>query len=281
MQGNIKKLKNWEEFVSKKYQARHARNEELSIQQQFFLRQWVRLWVRFRIYRTKKNLCQIQENFTMLNQEAVLERSRILSRCNSGLPRNTQNCTTIMGNVFERPPAQEGQHTTILRNSMNFTSSSQELRSDVSETARREREQKKETFPYMDSVTHFQSWCGLRGHIGETCCDFSGSFATKKSKKQKQNKTTIFFNKKSNQKNSRKINFFGGWNFCWKFKIEKIKKSKYTKKEKETPKGELPERLQIASSQSFSSTSLLLFSSSSPSPGLLCDESFKSCGDPR
>ena len=33
--------------------------------------------------------------------------SRTLPRCDSGLPRNTQNCTGILENVSERPPARE------------------------------------------------------------------------------------------------------------------------------------------------------------------------------
>ena len=42
------------------------------------------------------------------DQTSTIVSSRTLPRCDSGLPRNTQNCTGIMGNAFERPPVQEG-----------------------------------------------------------------------------------------------------------------------------------------------------------------------------
>ena len=67
----------------------------------------------------------MQENFLILNQAThVLDQtstilsSRKLPRCDSGLRRNTQNCTSIMGDVFERPPAQEGLSSTIFHNSL-------------------------------------------------------------------------------------------------------------------------------------------------------------------
>ena len=70
----------------------------------------------------------------------------MLSR-DSGLPLDTQNGTVITGHVFERPPAQGGPPSTIFNNSKNLTSSSQELRPDTTETARRrESEMKRELF---------------------------------------------------------------------------------------------------------------------------------------
>ena len=57
------------------------------------------------------------------DQTSTILSSRTLPRCDSGLPRNTQNCTGIMGNVFERPPAQEGLPSTIFHNSRNLASS--------------------------------------------------------------------------------------------------------------------------------------------------------------
>ena len=65
-----------------------------------------------------------------LNQGAALERRTFpiktptvlsagtLPRCDSGLPRNTQMCTSILEDVFERPPAQEGLSSTIFNNSL-------------------------------------------------------------------------------------------------------------------------------------------------------------------
>ena len=64
------------------------------------------------------------------DQDSALLSSRTLPRGDSGLPRNTQNCTGILGRVFERPPAQEGQSSTILNNSKNLASSSQDVRPD-------------------------------------------------------------------------------------------------------------------------------------------------------
>ena len=43
----------------------------------------------------------------------------------SGLPRNPRNIMGTSGNVFERPFAQEGQHSTLFNNSKNLASSSQ------------------------------------------------------------------------------------------------------------------------------------------------------------
>ena len=58
---------------------------------------------------------------------------RTLPRCDSGLPRGAQNCTDIIGIVFERPSALEGRASTVFNNSKNLVTSSQELRPDISE----------------------------------------------------------------------------------------------------------------------------------------------------
>ena len=80
---------------------------------------------------------------------------RTLPRCDSGLPRNAQNCTDIMGNVFERPPAQEGRSSIFFNDSKNLASSSQILRPDISETARRD--MKRESLNTPNRSPHFQS----------------------------------------------------------------------------------------------------------------------------
>ena len=64
---------------------------------------------------------------------------RTLPRCDSGLPRDTLNGEGVTGNVFERPPAQEGLSSTIFNNSKNLASFSQGLRLDITETAKREK----------------------------------------------------------------------------------------------------------------------------------------------
>ena len=135
------------------------------------LRLWVRWWLKFVIYRIKWIPCQMQENFTILNQggssgathapdqTSTILSSRTLLRCDSGLPHNTQNGTGIMGNVFERPPAQVGLSSIIFHNSKNLASSSQVLRPDISETAWRE--MKRESLTTPTQSPHFQSRSGI------------------------------------------------------------------------------------------------------------------------
>ena len=100
------------------------------------------------------------------DQDSTILSFRTLPRCGSGLPRNTQNCTGIMGNVFERPPAQEGQSSTIFNNSKNLASSSEDVRLDVSETARRDMKRESLNTPIQPS--HFHSRSGIWDHTGGT-----------------------------------------------------------------------------------------------------------------
>ena len=65
-----------------------------------------------------KYLVRRQRFCTILNQGAALGRPTSLSpgtlpRCDSGLPRDTQNGMGTRGNVFERPLAQEGPSSTF------------------------------------------------------------------------------------------------------------------------------------------------------------------------
>ena len=100
------------------------------------------------------------------DQTSTILSSRTLPRCDSGLPRNTQNCTGIMGNVFERPPAQEGHSSKIFNNSKNLASSFQDLRPDNSEKERRG--MKRESLNTPIQSPHFQSISGILDHIGGT-----------------------------------------------------------------------------------------------------------------
>ena len=103
------------------------------------------------------------------DQTSTILSSRTLPRCDSGLPRNTQNCMGTTGNVFERLPAQEGLFSTILNNSKNLASSSQELRPDTTGTTRRrESEIKRESLNTSTPSTHFQSRSGMLHHTGGT-----------------------------------------------------------------------------------------------------------------
>ena len=66
------------------------------------------------------------------DQTSSILSSRTLPRFDSRLPQNTQHCTGISGNVFERLPAREGLPSTIFHNSKNLASSYQDLRPDIS-----------------------------------------------------------------------------------------------------------------------------------------------------
>ena len=104
------------------------------------------------------------------DQTSTILSSRTLPCCDSGLPRNTQNCTGIMGNVFERPPAQEGQSSAIFNNSKNLPSSSQDMRPDCSETARRF--SKREPLNMQIQLPSFLSRSGIGDHTGGTYSRF-------------------------------------------------------------------------------------------------------------
>ena len=116
MQEIAKKLKNWEVLVAKKLieQDKRELTNCLCIKRGI-LRQRVNHWLKFRSYRTKSIPCQMRGNFYdpesgsssgathVLDRNSTILSPRTLPRCDSGLPRNTQNCTGIMGNVFARP----------------------------------------------------------------------------------------------------------------------------------------------------------------------------------
>ena len=94
-----------------------------------------------------------------------------LPRCDSGLPRNTQNCTSITGYAFERPLAQEGLSSTIGNNSKNSASSSQELKPDTTDTSRQSDGMKKESFDTPIQAPHFQCMSRMLSHTAGTWFD--------------------------------------------------------------------------------------------------------------
>ena len=100
------------------------------------------------------------------SQPSTFPSPRTLPRCDSGLPRNTKNCRGTSGNVSERPPVQEGLSSTVFHNSKNLASSSQDLRPDSSETARRE--MKRESLNTSTQSPHLQSRSGMLNHTGGT-----------------------------------------------------------------------------------------------------------------
>ena len=67
--------------------------------------------------------------------------------------------TGTSGNVFERPPAQEGRPFTFFINSKNLASSSQELRPDVTGTTKRtESKNEKRTVEHATPLTTLPKW---------------------------------------------------------------------------------------------------------------------------
>ena len=101
----------------------------------------------------------------VLDSTPTVLSSRTLPRFDSGLPRYTQNCTGIMGIVFERPPAQQRRSSTVQSISKNLASYSQELRPDTTGTAR---VQKRESLNKSIQSPHFQSRSEMLSHTGGT-----------------------------------------------------------------------------------------------------------------
>ena len=152
-------------------QAREARIEELFKQQQRNPTTVTQMMAQIRDLSDARKFYDPESGSSsgrpnVLDQTSTILSSRTLPRCVSGLLRNIQNCTGIMGNVFERPPVQEGLHSTIFHNSKNLASSSQDLRPDISQTARRERGRKRESLNTRTQSPHFQSRSGMLNHTG-------------------------------------------------------------------------------------------------------------------
>ena len=117
MQGIAKNSKNWEKICCEEIdQAIQARIEELSaLQQHRNLSIASQMVVHIRDLQNEVNsLSDAREFHDLESREqfwsdprsrsnSTILTSRILPRCDSGSPRNTHNCTGIMGNVFERP----------------------------------------------------------------------------------------------------------------------------------------------------------------------------------
>ena len=94
---------------------------------------------------------------------------RTLPRCDSGLPRDTQNGTGIAGNVFERLPAEEGQTSAFFNSSKNSASSFQDLRHDTRGNAKQPQiEMRREPQNSSILVPRFQRGAGMYDHTGGT-----------------------------------------------------------------------------------------------------------------
>ena len=92
------------------------------------------------------------------DRTSTILSSRTLPRCDSGLPRNTLNGTSITGNVLERQLVQEGLPSTIFHNSKNLASSSQGLRPDTNRNIKERERNKKRIVENADSITSLQKW---------------------------------------------------------------------------------------------------------------------------
>ena len=102
------------------------------------------------------------------SQSSTIPSPRTTPCCDSGLPHDTRNIVGTSGNVFERP-AREGRTSTLFNNSKNLASSSQELRPDTTDIARkREGEMRREPQSSSIPLPHFQSGGGMLGHTGGT-----------------------------------------------------------------------------------------------------------------
>ena len=101
------------------HQARQARSEGLSLQQQKNPATVNQMMAQIQDLQNKANSLSDAREFYdsesksssgathVPGQTSTNLSSTTLPRCGSGLPRNTQNCTDILGNVFEGPPAQK------------------------------------------------------------------------------------------------------------------------------------------------------------------------------
>ena len=155
-------------------QARHAKKlKNCLCNNRDILRLWVRWLLKNQDLQNRVNSLNDAREFYdpesgsssgathVLDSTPTVLSSKTLPRCDSWLPRNTQNCTGIMGIVFERPPAQQGRSSTVYSNSKNLASSSQELRPDTIGTAR---VQKRESLNKSIQSSHFQSRSEMLNH---------------------------------------------------------------------------------------------------------------------
>ena len=105
------------------------------------------------------------------NQSSTIPSPRTTPRCDSGLPRDTlKKGKGVIGNVFERPPAQEGRSFHIVQPFKefgilllkNWDLILQELKKRPESETRRE--------PLNTSIPspHFQSGGGMLNHTGGT-----------------------------------------------------------------------------------------------------------------
>ena len=156
--------------------ARQARIDELCLQQERNSTTVSQMMVQIRELQNKVNSLSDARKFYdpesgsssgatyVPGQPSTLPSPKTMPRCDSGLLHDTRKFTGITGNVFERPHAQA---STILNNAKNLASSSQGVRPDITETARKE--MKRESLNTSTQSPHFQSGSGMLNHTGGAC----------------------------------------------------------------------------------------------------------------
>ena len=112
--------------------ARQARIDELSVQQEWNPTTVSQMMAQTRELQNKVNSLSDAREFYdpesgsssgathVPSQPSTILSPRNLPRCDFGLPCDTLNGTGITGNVFERPPAKEGQSSAIFNNSQRI-----------------------------------------------------------------------------------------------------------------------------------------------------------------
>ena len=78
------------------------------------------------VNRTKKTASSIGATHVP-SQPSAIPSPKTMPCCDSGLPHDTLDTVSILGNVFERPSAREGKTSTLFNNSKNWACSSLKL----------------------------------------------------------------------------------------------------------------------------------------------------------
>ena len=159
-------------------QTRRAKSEELSMQQERNPTTVSQLLAQIRDLQNKVYSWSDEREFYdpesgrssgathVPSQPSSILSPRTMPRCDSGLPHDTRNIIGTSRNVSERPPAHEGRSSTVFNNSKNSSSSSQDMRPDISETARREMKSEPLNTPIQSPP--IQSRSGILDHTGGT-----------------------------------------------------------------------------------------------------------------
>ena len=141
---NCKEIEELRRICCKKTdRARQARIDELSMQQERNPTTVSQLLTQIQDLQNKENSLSDAKEFYdsetasssgathVPSQPSTMPSPRTMPCRDSELPHDTRNIVGTSGNVFQRLPAREGQTSTLSNNSLNLSSSSQELTPDV------------------------------------------------------------------------------------------------------------------------------------------------------